>query len=343
MTDIVTIGHSTLDYFLQIDEASLLCSAEPEKQLLCLEYADKIPVSSWVEAVGGNAANSAVGLARLGLKVGIVTSIGDDKEGETVVRALGHEGVRTDWVTVEKGGTTDESVILNYKGERTILAYHVPREYHLPSNLPSAQWIYLTSLNEKFTLLHNELLEWLKEHPETKLAYNPGMHELGRELEIERIRELEKKLLGKCQVLILNKEEGQEFFKSFSANPLISNKLIRSNDRDKTKKLLKSLFDLGPKIVVITDGANGTYSFDGKDFLFCDIFPAERIEMTGAGDSFSAGFLAALISDKSIGEAMRWGNANSASVIQKIGSQAGLLSQTELDIILGENVGVMKI
>lgn len=340
--NILTIGHSTLDYFLELDEASLLCSAEPEKQLLCLEYADKIPVKSWVEAVGGNAANAAVGLRRLGVETGIITSIGDDKEGEAVVRALGREGVRTDWVEIEKGGTTDESVILNYKGERTILAYHVPREYHLPppevdGGLSAVGWIYLTSLNEKFEVLHQELLNWLKSHPETKLAYNPGMHEL--KAGVDKNREI----LQNCEVLILNKEEAEEI--------LLQNRCDRKDfvvpDKDskdaKVQDLFRNLHESGPKVVIITDGANGTYSFDGKNFLFCDIFPAERIEMTGAGDSFSAAFLAALISGKSIGEAMRWGNANSASVIQKIGSQAGLLSQTGLDIILEENVEVIKI
>ena len=329
--DIITIGHSTLDYFLRLDEAVLTCDIDRNKRLLCLEYADKIPVTSWVEAVGGNAANSAIGLARLGLKAAVITSIGDDKEGQMIVRALGSNGVNTDWVEIEKGGTTDESVILNYQGERTILAYHLPREYHLPRNPPLADgtnWVYLTSLNEKFGVLHQELLKWLEIHPEIKLAYNPGMHEL--KAGIDKNQEI----LQNCEVLILNKEEAFEF---------LNNLTIQQFNNDKIKDILRGLRKIGSKIVIVTDGKNGTYSFDGKEFLFCDIFPAERVEMTGAGDSFSAGFLAGLISGKNIAEAMRWGNANSASVIQKIGSQAGLLIRKELDIILEENKNVRAV
>ncbi len=330
--DIITIGHSTLDYFLQINEASLLCSKDKEKCLLCLEYADKIPIKSWVEAVGGNAANAAVGLARLGIETGIVTNIGDDKEGKTVLEVLNKEGLATGWVNVEEGGTTDESVILNYRGERTILAYHVSCEYSLPKDLPAVNWVYLTSLNERFEVLHKELLEWLKTHPNTKLAYNPGMHEL--KAGVNKNQEI----LQRCEVLILNKEEGEELLGTPSPNSPNP-----PNRREEIKTLLKELTNIVTKIVVVTDGANGTYSFDDKNFLFCDIFPAERIEMTGAGDSFSAGFLAALMRGESIGEAMRWGNANSASVIQKIGSQEGLLNREEIDIMLGENVEVIKI
>lgn len=291
---------------------------------MCLEYADKIPVNSWVEAVGGNAANSAVGLARLGIETGIVTSVGDDKEGKAVVRTLGREGVRTDWAKIEKGGITDESVILNYKGERTILAYHVPREYHLPQDLPSTNWVYLTSLNEKFEVLHRELLKWLKVHPETKLACNPGTHELKAGLGRNR------EILQKCEVLILNKEEAEEILQQNHCD----RKKIVAHGNDELRGLLETLHRVGPKIVIITDGANGTYCYDGENFLFCDIFPAQRLEMTGAGDAFSAGFLASLTLGENVSEAMRWGNANSASVIQKIGSQEGLLNREQLGKML---------
>ncbi|MBM4402687.1 MAG: carbohydrate kinase family protein, partial [Candidatus Cloacimonetes bacterium] len=59
-----------------------------------------------------------------------------------------------------------------------------------------------------------------------------------------------------------------------------------------------------------------------------------RLEMTGAGDAFSAGFLASLTLGENVSEAMRWGNANSASVIQKIGSQEGLLNREQLGKML---------
>ncbi|MEK7073045.1 MAG: PfkB family carbohydrate kinase, partial [Patescibacteria group bacterium] len=54
------------------------------------------------------------------------------------------------------------------------------------------------------------------------------------------------------------------------------------------------------------------------------VFPAKVVEMTGAGDSFATGFVAALHRGLGVPEALKWGSANSAGVIGQIGPQAGL-------------------
>ncbi|HLC87518.1 MAG TPA: PfkB family carbohydrate kinase, partial [Patescibacteria group bacterium] len=61
------------------------------------------------------------------------------------------------------------------------------------------------------------------------------------------------------------------------------------------------------------------------------------IEMTGAGDAYATGTLAALIHGKSLEEAMRWGAANSASVVEQMGSTPGLLGLSKMDEKLKEN------
>jgi sugar/nucleoside kinase (ribokinase family) len=55
------------------------------------------------------------------------------------------------------------------------------------------------------------------------------------------------------------------------------------------------------------------------------------VEKTGAGDAYTAGFLAAVLNSQPIKEAMRWGAFDAASVIQKIGAEEGLLTKTELE------------
>ena len=96
--------------------------------------------------------------------------------------------------------------------------------------------------------------------------------------------------------------------------------------------LLRGLGELGPKIVVVTDGRDGSWTFDGEVVRFCGIFPEKRfVERTGAGDAYSTGFVAGLISGVGVAEAMRWGSANAASVVEHIGAREGLLTREALE------------
>jgi len=103
------------------------------------------------------------------------------------------------------------------------------------------------------------------------------------------------------------------------------------------KKLLKSLLELGPKMLVVTDGVEGSYGYDGEEYYKLEIFPAKLVDMTGAGDSFATGVLAGLFYGKDLKEAMRWGAANGASVVEQIGPQTGLLTYDILQKKLKEN------
>ena len=93
------------------------------------------------------------------------------------------------------------------------------------------------------------------------------------------------------------------------------------------------LKNLGPKIVVITDGPVGAYVFDGVKKIHGPMFPdiAPPVDRTGAGDAFSSTFTSAIILGKDIETALRWAPINSMSVVQYIGAQAGHLTIAEIE------------
>ena len=62
-----------------------------------------------------------------------------------------------------------------------------------------------------------------------------------------------------------------------------------------------------------------------------EIVKVDVVGKTGAGDAYTAGFLAAVLNGQLIEEAMRWGALDGASVIQKIGAEEGLLTKLELE------------
>lgn len=304
MLDLISIGDATLDTFVKINDASVMCTLEKEMCMLCLNYADKIPIARLDQKVAGNACNVATGGARLGLKTAFYSIVGSDDIGRRITRAMKSEGVSLKYVEVDRGKPSNYSVVLNYKAERTILVYHHPRTYRLP-RLEPARWIYYTSVGANHESLERGLLRYLRAtRPEPRLGFNPGTHQLRKGL--ARIRDV----LRQTEVVFVNKEE---------AEGLVG----RAGDM---KGLLDRMKDTGPKIVVITDGGKGSFVHDGGEYWHMPIFPVKVVEKTGAGDSFAVGFMGALAHGQPLVEALRWGNANSASVVTKIGPQPGLLT-----------------
>ena len=100
-----------------------------------------------------------------------------------------------------------------------------------------------------------------------------------------------------------------------------------------TTELLKRMSELGPKIVVITDGPNGAFAYDGKDIWQQPPYPDPKppVDRTGAGDSFASTTVAGMASGLELTTALSWGAVNSMSVVQEIGAQKGLLSREKLE------------
>jgi ribokinase len=309
MFDLITIGDCTIDTFIIIDhdEARLQCNLKQGACQLCLNYADKIPIKHAHQTIGGNASNVAVGVHKLGLKTAVVTEVGDDLNGWEIETELHQQGIDTEMVKKLAKGDTRYNIVLSYLSERTILSSQVIRNYQLPK-LPPSHWLYYTSLLTPFHKLQNNLIKHLKKQPQIKLAANPGSHQLkaGKKEFI--------KILPYLEVLFVNKEE---------ANKILDKKLT-------IKQALKSLYELGIKIVVITDGRQGTYAFNGHQYYFMPIYPVTPKERTGAGDALASGFLGSYARHQNISEALMWGTANAAGVIQKIGAEEGLMTTKEI-------------
>lgn len=313
--DILSIGDASMDVFVYPSESEEYCRLDTKKAYISFVYGDKIPIRTLEFSIGGNAANNAVGVKRLGLNPCLILTIGDDDIGKKIEDSLIKEGLDTTYIVRQAGARSNYSTVINYAGERTILVYHAPRSYEFPVKMPRAKWVYLTSMGENFLPFYNHLYEWLNRNKDVKLAFNPGSYQL-------RVNpKVLEKILGRTDLLYVNREEAERI-SSFKGS------------KGREKELLKRVLALGPKIVVVTDGVWGSYFSDGKEFLKLGILPVDAYERTGAGDAYGAGFISALIKGKSYREAMLWGTVNSASVIGYIGAQKGLLRETEIKLWL---------
>ncbi len=292
-------------------ESEALCQLDTKECFIAFSYGDKIPVKSLQFSIGGNAVNNAVGTKRLGINPAIVLTIGLDDIGTQIVDKLKKEGVDTTYVIQQPSTSSNYSAVINYSGERTIFTYKFPRSYEFPVRLPVTPWVYLTSMGDSFRPFYNHLVDWLKKNSNIKLAFNPGSRQL--RAGVSAIKDV----ISRSEVIFVNRREAEELTGMKSS-------------RGKEKELLKALCGLGVKKPIITDGANGSFTFDGQKYIKVGILPIDAHERTGAGDAFGSGCLSAIIKGKDFQEALLWGTVNSASVIGYVGSQRGLLKEADL-------------
>ncbi len=319
MLDVISIGDARIDNVLVVSEAHVECTFNKQKCEICLKFGGKIPVEQIFTTVAGNNANNSVALSRLGIKTALFANTGDDENGKRILDYLKKEGVDTKYIKLHPKMAAEISTIISFKGERTILVFHQPWVYNLP-DFERTKWVYLSSTSYSFT--QTDFISQIEHYVERigcKMVFAPGTYQL--KYGIKKF----PRLLRLVNILIVNKEEAKEILGIDEAKKI------------DIKKLLEELFKLGPQKIVITDGAEGSYSFDGENYLHLLPFRAKLVEATGAGDAYAAALMTGLIHGKNLAEAMRWGAANGAAVVEEIGPQAGLLSSDNLQKKLKEN------
>lgn len=311
--DFVAIGDTVTDAFIELEDAEV--QRDDGMVKICMRFGDKIPYKDvYVIPAVGNSANAAVSAARLGVKSALVANLGDDYYGKECLDVFKAEKVGTDFIKTHKGKKTNYHYVLLFRAERTILIKHQDYDYALP-DIGSPKWVYLSSLGSNSLEFHSVIEKYLVAHPEVKLAFQPGTFQM--KLGKEKLAGLYKR----ADLFFCNKQEAQ--------------RILEVEEKD-IKKFLSMVRELGPKIVVITDGADGAYAYDGKDMWFIPPYPDPKppINRTGAGDAFSSTFTVAMLLGKSVEEALMWGPINSMSVVQKIGARAGLLPREKLEEFL---------
>lgn len=313
--DVLSVGDIVTDAFIKlIDKEERVEHDKDGSTWLAIPFGTKIPFDhvDVVPAVG-NASNAAVAFARLGLKAGFVTNLGGDQEGRDMIAALHKNRVDTRFVRVNPHNKSNYHYVLWYKEERTILIKHEEYDYHWPHLRPSEvpRWIYFSSISEHALEYHDQVSDWLDQNPSVKMAFQPGTFQM--EAGAERL----KRIYQRSEVLILNREEAVK---------------VGGGNHEDVHDLINKLHDLGPKIVVVTDGPNGAYASDGQQRLKMPLYPdpAPPYDRTGAGDAFASTFVAALAKGMSLADALRWAPINSMSVVQKVGAQEGLVSEQKL-------------
>ena len=248
--DFLGIGDTVTDAFIRLKDAHVYCDIDKEKCQICMKFGDKIPYENVYVIPGvGNSANATVAASRLGLKSALYTNLGDDVYGVECVDALKKEGVGAELMLKHKDKQTNYHYVLWFEDDRTILIRHQEYEYKLP-DIDKPAWIYLSSLGSNSLPFHEELEKYLTlQDGKIKLAFQPGTYQ------IKFGKDELAYFYGRAEVVLVNKDEAQ--------------RILEVSETD-IKVLLEEMRKLGSKIVVITDGPKGAYSYDGVEMRLSD-------------------------------------------------------------------------
>jgi sugar/nucleoside kinase (ribokinase family) len=353
---VLTIGGATQDIFLQFDNINImkLMQESDETSYFIFETGEKIEVDNLTYHTGGGATNSATSFSRLGFDASCFCAIGDDPPGKHVLDDIAKENIDSSAIVTIDHPTARSFIIHAHMLDRTIFVHRGANKFLPAEKIPfdlieKSDQIYITSLSEKASYLLTTIVKHAKQHS-VPVAINPGSSQLSHGANVI------KESLPYIDVIIMNNSEAKLFMISLIESDETYKKALKSRTRIKTcppqsnlneacllihpilyenyffstKRFFNEVLKMGPKIVVITNGANGVYVANPQEILFHPSIKTSIVDTVGAGDAFGSCFVASLAQGKTVEEALRRGMINSSSVISKLGTKAGLLTEQEL-------------
>ena len=271
-----------------------------------IELGSKLDIDSIHFSTGGGATNAATTFARSGHESIFMGCIANDPAGNAITEALDTEGIDTSYISyVDKIHTGYSVILLTPSGERSVLTCRgasAKFDKLDPNDLSNINpdWIYVTTLRGDMDML-DELFTKARSLG-AKIMFNPG------NLELEHSKQLAG-LLTDVEVLLVNKKEAKQIVNGTTA-----------------EELAMRLHNYVP-YAIVTDGNAGAVAATPKENYRIGLYDDPPLrDATGAGDAFGSGFLAAFAAGKDVVSSLTFAAANSTSVIQKIGSKAGIIT-----------------
>jgi fructokinase len=255
------------------------CFGELLVDMIALNAGKLTQVEGFLKKFGGAPANTASGLAKLGVPVNYLCKVGADPFGEFLKAELENFGVNIKSVVTSSTGTTTLAFVsLTETGERDfffIRGVHdkiTPEEVRLPKNTGIFHFGSLTQtsptgLKATAKLIHQAIRQ------KATLSYDPNIREfLWGDLKLAKLVVLDT--LKKVNIFKVNEEEAQLL--SGEAEPARA-----------AKKLWRDNLDL----LMVTLAGQGAFFQTKKNSGKVPTIKVKVVDTTGAGDAFNAGIL----------------------------------------------------
>ena len=238
---------------------------------------------------GGPAANSTAGAATLGLSAAFVGTVGDDADGDMILRDFRAQGVDTSMVKVRPGATSaiaylwieektgNRSCAWTREGLDELTADEIN-----PEAIAAAKVLHVDGHNAAGAIAAAKVAR----EAGVLVNYDAGTHRDGME-----------ELLGLADLMICS----EEFIL----------KLTGLKDAEEAVRQVWAKYR--PKVCGATMGVRGSMAFDGTEFVRCPAFKVEKVvDTTGCGDLFHTGFAIRYLETQDLLACQQFGAAVSA-------------------------------
>jgi len=352
MKKVLTVGGACEDIFLEYKNIEMLqLNREGErKSFIILEEGCKALIDNLDYYTGGGATNSAVSFAQLEFDVSSFFKIGTDAEGNFILDNLSKHNIDLSHVIKDpKRSTAVSFIIPTPTGDRSLLVFRGANKFLQEDEIPQkildqTDVVYITSLPGDSSKLLPIIAKTAKHH-KCLVANNPGSSQLKNGADDVR------DALPYIDVFILNSSETKycmismaqhdkdlkkrlidiEPFKAVPSLPLLlRSSLVHQGIYYTLRTYFKAILERGPKIIVVTNGAEGVYVATKKEIIFHPSLPTKVINTLGAGDAFGSAFVAALVDGLPLEDALRAGIINSTSVVSYLDTKTGLLTKENI-------------
>jgi ribokinase len=292
---IAVVGSINMDYFIECDQSP--------------KDGETILGKHFFTSVGGKGANQAVAAARLGGKVSMFGSLGNDEHGKFLNSQLEQENINLTQLQLLSDITTGAAFIQLLNSENKIIVVPGANEF---TNRTYSQSIESELLNHDIFLFQLEvpietieyLVPILYKHKKI-IIVNPAP-----------AKRLSETLLNYITYLTPNEHEYS----------------IVTNQTGSMNEVLVKY----PNKLIITCGNRGVRYFDGTHIVEVPAMKVNAVDTTGAGDTFTGAFTVAVSEGKPIEDCVYFGIIAAGLSVTKKGAQTGMPSADEVAQLLKE-------
>jgi fructoselysine 6-kinase len=230
---------------------------------------------------GGNAVNVAVFAHRYGFPAGYLGWIGDDRNGQLVLTSLQQEGVDISHCRIIEGSNSISMVKL-VNGDRVFGKSDPGVTTQFSLNADDYAYIH------QFEVVHTSAFSYL----ENSL--------------------IELKKVAHCLSFDFSHKQEPTFLQAVL--PYVDVAFLSCPHPPDVVQRLREIHTMGPGLVLITCGVEGSWVYDGQTVYHQGVVPVDVVDTLGAGDAFAARFLVEMASGTLLQQAMKLA-AQSASQI----------------------------
>lgn len=310
---VLAIGYVTTDLLLKVNRF-------PDAD-------EEIPILSFGEYPGGSAANTAVGVRRLGVSAALLACIGDDERGRRGLEALAADGVETSRIVTTPTGPVSSYVVgaVDARGERQLYTYRgasgeLSPDHLAPESLRGITHVHICTMPPDFA--ERGLVLARDADSPLRVSMDPGTLGCAGEY-APRLRQI----LPRLDLLFLNAVE---------LRLLLGITDVRS---------LPDYAGALPPRVAVKLGAQGCVLYRrGSRLTTAPALPVDTVDTTGAGDAFAAGYLVGWIRGLEDADLALFSNAVAALSTRAHGCRDGLPTAPQVAAFLrGRGVAIPEV